>query len=61
MRLAAVVDLALGLGANAACFSLPHTRSRPSADRALSRFRSVGASSAVDAGRAPSGMRVLHE
>ena len=61
MRLAAVVGLGFGVvdTARAACFSLPHTRSRPSVDRALSRFL-VGTSPATE-GRAPSGMSVLHE
>lgn len=61
MRLAAVVGFGLGVvdTTRAACFSLPHTRSRPSADRALSRFR-TGTLPAAE-GRAPSGMRVLHE
>lgn len=61
MRPAAVVGLGLGVvdTARAACFSLPHTRSRPSADRALSRF--LTETSLATEGRVPSGMSVLHK
>ena len=57
-----VEDLSLGLGSIAACFSLPHTRSRPSADRAFSRFRMELSAAAAEADvPAPSGGSVLHE